>query len=462
MNDSATALEPTQHDSARESPSEQIPKEPSEKRKPRVLIIGGGFAGVAAAKSLRGCDADVTLIDRRNHHIFQPLLYQVATALLAPSEVATPIRRLAIRQKNLSVILADVSGLADDARSVLTYSPSVGSGRVAFDYLILAPGMQASYFGHDEFARHAPSLKTIADAELVRAKVLSAYELAEETEDPTARRRLLTFVLVGAGPTGVELAASIAGLARATLRLSFRRIDPAESRILLIEAGKRILPSFDERLAGKAAKRLARLGVEVLTDAKVEQIDARGAVVSGQRIESATVLWTAGVAPAPILKELHAETDRAGRIRVSPNMEVPQRPGIFVVGDAAALSQDGRPLPGVAQVAIQQGRYVGQLIRARIKGRTSARPFRYFDKGNMAVVGRNFALLESRRLRMSGYLTWLIWGGIHLLFLPQIQSRLRVAGQWLWWSLTDQRSSLLLPETPRETFVEAETSGDGG
>jgi NADH dehydrogenase len=430
----------------------------AQKRKPRVVIVGGGFAGVAAAKSLRGCDADVTLIDRRNHHIFQPLLYQVATALLAPSDVATPIRQLAIRQKNLSVILAEVSGLQEAERAVLTCSPDARAGRVTFDYLILAPGMQASYFGHDEFARHAPSLKTVADAELVRAKVLSAYELAEETEDSAARRRLLTFVLVGAGPTGVELAASIAGLARATLRSSFRRIDPAESRILLIEAGKRVLPSFGETLANGAAKRLARLGVEVLTDAKVEQVDADGVVVSAQRIESATVLWTAGVSPAPVLRELHSETDRAGRIRVLSNMEVPERPGIFVVGDAAALSQDGRPLPGVAQVAIQQGRYVGKLIRARIEGRTWTRSFRYFDKGNMAVVGRNFALLESRWLRTSGYLTWLIWGTMHLLFLPQIQSRLRVAGQWLWWCLTDQRSSLLVPEARYESSPDAETA----
>jgi NADH dehydrogenase len=416
------------------------------------VIIGGGFAGIAAARALGSCDADVTLIDRRNHHIFQPLLYQVATALLSPSEVATPIRRLAIRQRNLSVQLAEVSGLASEARSVLTQSPGIGPGRVDFDYLILATGMQASYFGHDEFARHAPSLKTIADAELVRTKILGAYELAEETADPIARGRLLTFILVGAGPTGVELAASVAGLARATLLSSFRRIDPAETQILLVEAGQRILPTFDEALAGKAARRLAEIGVKVLTESKVEQIDAQGAVVSGQRIESATVLWTAGVAPSPILKELHSKTDRAGRILVSPNLEVPQHPGIFVVGDAAALSQDGRPLPGVAQVAIQQGRYVGQLIRARIEARKWTKPFRYFDKGNMAVVGRNFALLESRRLRMSGYLTWLIWGGIHLLFLPQMQSLLRVAGQWLWWSMTDQRSSLLLPETPRETL----------
>jgi NADH:ubiquinone reductase (H+-translocating) len=427
--------------------------------RPRVVIIGGGFAGVAAAKSLRGSDADVTLIDRRNHHIFQPLLYQVATGLLAPSEVATPIRRLAIRQKNLAVMLAEVSGLDLAERCVLTSSSRAASGRVPFDYLILAPGMQASYFGHDEFASHAPSLKTIVDAELVRSKILSAYELAEESDDPIVRSRLLTFILVGAGPTGVELAASIAGLARATLRSSFRRIDPAESRILLIEAGKRILPSFSETLAAKAARRLAHLGVDVRTESTVEQVDAQGAVVSGQRIESATVLWTAGVAPAPILKELHAESDRAGRIRVAPNLEVPQRRGIFVAGDAAALSQDGRPLPGVAQVAIQQGRYVGQLIRARIVGRPPAREFQYFDKGNMAVVGRNFALLERRGIQTAGSVTWFIWGCIHLVFLPQVQSRLRVAGQWLWWWLTDQRSSLLLPESRREGSVEVKPSG---
>ncbi|MDB6090153.1 MAG: NAD(P)/FAD-dependent oxidoreductase [Gammaproteobacteria bacterium] len=415
--------------------------------RPRVVIVGGGFAGIAAARALSGSDADVTLIDRRNHHIFQPLLYQVATGLLAPSEVSAPIRQLARRQRNLTVMLAEVSGLSQDGRSVLTRSRGIEPAEVAFDYLILAPGMQVNYFGHDEFARFAASLKTIADAERVRAKILEAYEQAELTDDPAERSRLLTFILVGAGPTGVELAASIALMARATLRSTFRRIDPASSRILLIEAGDRILPSFREALAGKAGRQLARLGVEVLTSSKVEQVDARGVVVGGQRVPSATVLWTAGVGPTPILKALNSDSDRAGRIRVAPNMELPGRPGIFVVGDAAALAQEGRQLPGVAQVAIQQGRYVGGLIRARIEGRTSLRPFRYFDKGSMAIVGRNFALLESKRLRMSGYLTWLIWGTIHLLFLPQLQSRLRVAGQWLWWYLTDQRSSLLIPET---------------
>ena len=425
--------------------------------RPRVVIVGGGFAGIAAARSLRGSDADVMLIDRRNHHIFQPLLYQVATGLLAPSEVSAPIRQLARRQRNLTVMLAEVSGLSEDGRSVLTCSPGIGATEVAFDHLILAPGMQVNYFGHDEFARYAPSLKTITDAERVRAKILDAYEQAELTDDPAERSRLLTFILVGAGPTGVELAASIALMARATLRFTYRRIDPAASRILLIEAGNRVLPTFREALAGKAARQLARLGVEVLTSSKVEQVEARGVVVGGQRIPSATVLWTAGVGPTPILKALNSDSDRAGRIRVAPNMEVPGRPGIFVVGDAAALAQDGRQLPGVAQVAIQQGRYVGGLIRARIEGRASVRPFRYFDKGSMAIVGRNFALLESKWLRMSGYLAWLIWGTIHLLFLPQLQSRLRVAGQWLWWYLTDQRSSLLIPET---RVVDAQGAND--
>jgi NADH:ubiquinone reductase (H+-translocating) len=427
------------------------------RHKPRVVIVGGGFAGIAAARALRHSDADVTLIDRRNHHIFQPLLYQVATGLLAPSEVSTPIRQLARRQKNLSVLMADALGLEEE-HSVVTHSPGLGTGHVAFDYLIMAPGMQVSYFGHDEFARHAPSLKTVTDAEVVRAKILSAYEQAEITDDPSARRRLMTYVLVGAGPTGVELAGSIASMSRASLRSDFRRIDPADSRIFLIEAGKRILPSFDERLAGKAARQLARLGVEVLTNSKVDQVDAQGVVAGGQRIDSATVLWTAGVSPAPILRALNTESDRVGRIRVGPNLEVPGRPRIFVVGDAAALVQDGRPVPGVAQAAIQQGRYVGRLIRAHIEGRASGRPFRYFDMGTMAIVGRSFALLQSKWLRTSGYLALLLWGTVHLLTLPQLQSRVGVAGQWLWWYLTDQRSSLLIPEARR---VETRAADDG-
>ena len=414
--------------------------------RPRIAIVGGGFAGLAAARALRGCAADVVLIDRRNHHIFQPLLYQAATALLAPADVAAPIRQVASRQTNLSVMLGEVVSIDSQQRSIEVSTVRGDKERVAFDYLILAPGMQVSYFGHEEFAAYAPSLKTIADAESICARILSAYEQAELCDDANERERLLTFVLVGAGPTGVELAATLSGLARSTLRSNFRRIDPATSRIVLIEAGPRILATFQEALAAKAARRLARLGVEVLTATKVEQVDASGVVASGKPIGSRTVLWTAGVAPASILKELRGQSDRAGRVVVAPTLEVPDRPGIFVVGDAAALTQNGRQLPGVAQVAIQQGRYVGRLIADRISGRAPRRPFRYFDKGNMAVVGRNFALLDSRWLRFSGYLAWVIWGMVHLIVLPQTQNRLRVWRQWIWWQITNQRSSRIIPE----------------
>jgi NADH dehydrogenase len=413
----------------------------------RIVIVGGGFGGVAAARELRRCDVKIVLIDRRNHHIFQPLLYQAATAVLAPSEIAAPIRQLAGRQNNLSVMLAEVTGVDLESRVVETHSQGLASRKIAFDYLILAPGVQGSYFGHDEFAKYAPNLKTVADAEAIRAKILGAYELAELTDDPAERARLMTFVLVGAGPTGVELAASIAQMATLTLRSNFRRIDPGKTSIVLLEGGKRILPSFAETLAGAAAKRLERLGVKVVTGAMVETIDQQGVVVAGKRIESATVLWTAGVTPSPILKMLGAETDRAGRVCVGPFMNVPDTAGVFVVGDGATVTQDDRALPGVAQVAIQQGRYVGRFIGAEIRGRTTVRPFRYFDKGNMAVVGKNFAILERRRLRISGFVTWLIWAFIHLMFLPQLQNRLRVQTQWFWTYFTGQRSSRLIPET---------------
>jgi NADH dehydrogenase len=415
-------------------------------RKPRIVIIGGGFGGVAAARTLRKSNAEVALIDRRNHRIFQPLLYQVATAVLSPSDVAAPIRQLARKQKNLSVMLAEVTGVDLKSRLLTIESDGVGTRIVPFDYLILAPGMQASYFGHDEFAEHAPSLKTIADGEAIRAKILRAFEMAELVEDPAERARLLTFVLVGAGPTGVELAASIAQGAAITLRSNFRNIDPSKTSITLLDGGKRILPSFAESLSRKAARQLERLGVRILTEALVEKVDQHGVIVAGRRIESATVLWTAGVAPAPILKLLNAKSDRAGRVCVTPFLSLPDHAEVFVVGDAAALTQDGRALPGVAQVAIQEGRYVGRYIGAQIKRHTTTRPFRYFDKGNMAVVGKNFAVLETRRIRLSGVTTWFIWAFIHLMFLPQLQNRLTVETQWLWSYISGQRSSRLIPE----------------
>ena len=423
--------------------------EAPEPRRKRIVIVGGGFAGIAAARALKRSDADVLLIDRRNHHIFQPLLYQVATAVLAPPDIAAPIRELAEKQTNVSVMLAEVTGVDLKARSVEASSPGVGVRKIPFDYLIVAAGMRPSYFGHDEFARYAPGLKNLADAETIRAKILSAYERADTTDDEEERRRQMTFVLVGAGPTGVELAASMAHLAAVTLRQQFRRIDPAKSTIVVVEGGKRILPTFAEGLAKKAAKRLERLGVEVLTGVRVEKVDDNGVVANGKRIPSATVLWTAGVAPSPIVKVLGAETDRAGRVLVGPFMNMQNAKGVFVVGDASFIVSDDRPVPGVAQAAIQQGRYVGRLIARELTGEETKRPFRYFDKGNMAVVGKNFAILESGRLHMSGFLTWLVWVFLHVMSLPQLQNRRRVQTQWLWSYFTGQRSSRLIPEPPR-------------
>jgi NADH:ubiquinone reductase (H+-translocating) len=418
-------------------------------KRPRIVIVGGGFGGIAAAKALRHCDADVTLIDRRNHHIFQPLLYQVATAVLSPSEVAAPIRQLATKQKNLSVMLAEVVGVDLISRSVDADCPGVGIKKIGFDYLVIAAGMQSSYFGHNEFAKYAPSLKTITDAETIRTKILGAYELAESTDDPSERSRQMTFVLVGAGATGVELAASMAQMATTTLRSNFRQIDPAKTSIFLLEGGKRALANFAESLSKQATKRLAKLGVQVVTGMMVEHIDDRGVTVGGKRIECGTVLWTAGVSPSPIVKMLGVATDRAGRACVGPFMNVPDTCGIFVVGDTATVMQNGRQLPGVAQVAIQQGRYVGRLISRELKGGKSARPFRYFDKGNMAVVGKNFAIMDSGRIRLTGFIAWLAWVLVHLMFLPQLQNRLRVQTQWFWSYFTGQRSSRLVSEVAR-------------
>jgi NADH dehydrogenase len=413
------------------------------------VIVGGGFAGIAAAKALRHCDAEVTVIDRRNHHIFQPLLYQVATAVLAAPDIAVPIRQLAAKQSNVSVMLAEVLGVDVKSQSLDVEYPGIGAKKIGFDYLIVAAGTQASYFGHNEFAEYAPCLKTITDAETIRTRILSAYELAESTDNVEERQRQMTFVLVGAGPTGVELAASIAQMATTTLRSNFRRINPANTSIFLLEGGKRVLPSFAESLSEKAAKRLVRLGVKVMTGAMVEHIDEQGVTVGGKRIESATVLWTAGVSPSPLVKMLGVATDRGGRACVGPFMNVPDSPGVFVVGDTATLMQGGRPLPGVAQVAIQQGGYVGRLIALEIGGGRPPRPFRYFDKGNMAVVGKNFAILESGPIRLAGFAAWFVWAFIHLMFLPQLQNRRRVQNQWFWSYLTGQRGSRLVAEAPR-------------
>ena len=438
-----TALERTPPQETLHAANESRPE------RPRIVIIGGGFAGISAARALRRCDADVILIDRRNHHIFQPLLYQVATAVLAPSDVAAPIRQLEASQKNVSVMLAEITGLDLNSRTVEADCQDLGKRKISFDYLVVAAGMQPSYFGHNEFAKYAPGLKTLTDAEQIRTRILRAYETAELTDDPADRARQLTFVLVGGGPTGVELAASIAQLSSVTLRSNFRRINPAQTSILLVEGGKRILPSYTESLSEKAAKRLEKLGVKVMTGAMVEHVDEHGVIVGGKRIESATVLWTAGVAPSAVVKMLGANSDRAGRPFVGALLNLPENPRVFVAGDAAAAMQDGRPLPGVAQVAIQQGRYVGRVISAELKGSKQPPPFRYFDKGSMAVVGKNFAIMETGRIRMSGFLAWLAWAFVHIMSLPQLQNRLQVQRQWLWSYFTGERGARLISEPPR-------------
>src|ERR1700720_2712870 len=420
----------------------------------RVVIVGGGFAGLAAANALRHAEAEVVLIDRRNHHIFQPLLYQVATAVLSPAEIAAPIRQLEARQRNLSVLLAEVTGVSLADRTVDPSCPGAGVRKVAFDFLVVATGMRPSYFGHDEFARYAPALKNLSDAETIRAKILSTFELAATTEDEGERARQMTFILVGAGPTGVELAGSLAHMVKVTLRGNFRRIDPAKASIILLDGAKRVLPTFAESLSRKVGKRLKKLGVKVLTDVKVETVDEQGVVAGGSRIPSATVLWTAGVAASPIPKMLGTKTDRAGRALVDPFLKIVDAPGVFVVGDAASVMQNDHPVPGVAQAAIQEGRYVGRLIAKELKGTKVKRPFHYFDKGNMAVVGKNYAVLERGWLRTSGFLTWLVWAFVHILSLPQLQNRLRVQHQWLWSYFTGQRRPPLSPEPPRTPDAE--------
>jgi NADH:ubiquinone reductase (H+-translocating) len=411
---------------------------------PQVVIVGGGFGGLAAAKALRKASAHVMLFDRNNHQVFQPLLYQVATAVLSPAQIGLPLRAILGKQWNTTIILGEVTGVDKDRRCIFANSSDRQGVRVSYDYLILATGASHSYFGRDEFAQFAPGLKTLADAESIRNRILKAFEQAEAEEDPKRHQDLLTFILVGAGPTGVEMAAAIAVLVRGTLKSEFRRVDPMSARIVLVDMASRVLGNFSEHLSAKAKKRLEKLGVEVRLGHGVDQIDGDGVVVAGERISSKTVIWTAGVAPSPAGKWLGVPTDRAGRVRINEDLTVPGHPEIFVIGDTASLTQDGKPLPGVAQVAMQQGKYVGKLLRRRLNGKSAPKPFRYFDKGNMAVIGKGYAILQTGKIQLSGFLAWLAWSTIHMLYLAQRNLRFSVFLQWVWTYLTGSRGSRLI------------------
>src|SRR5467141_1867902 len=411
---------------------------------PRIIIVGAGFGGLAAAKALKNTPAEILLIDRTNHHLFQPLLYQVATSVLTPGQIATPIRSVLRNQKNTTVIMGEVTGVDKNQKCVIVSDADRQNVPIAYDYLILATGASHSYFGHNEFAEYAPGLKSLADAEAARNKILQAFETAEAEEDTARHRDVLTFILVDAGPTGVEMAGALAIFVRSTLKSDFRRIDPASARIVLVDMAPKVLSPFARGLSKAAKQRLENLGVEVRLGHSVDQIDAEGIVIAGERIACKTVIWTAGVAPSPAGKWLNVETDRAGRVRIQKDLTVPGHPEIFVAGDTASLDQNGKPLPGVAQVAIQQGRYAGKLIRSRVVGNRPPGPFSYFDKGTMAVVGKGFAVLQSGKVQISGFPAWLAWAAVHLQFLGTSSLRVSVFVQWVWTYITGQRGSRLI------------------
>jgi NADH:quinone reductase (non-electrogenic) len=413
-------------------------------RVPVVVIVGGGFAGLSAAKALRRAPVKVVLIDRANHHLFQPLLYQVAICALSPTQVAAPIRDVLRTQGNATVIMGDVVGVDVEQQHVVVDTSDREGVPVGYDYLVVATGATHSYFGHQEFEPYAPGLKSLADALAIRNKILQAFEQAEAEEDASAHRDLLTFVLVGAGPTGVEMAGALAILIRNSLRTEFRRIDPTAARIVLVDMAKKVLGPFADDLSAAAKQRLEGLGVEVRLGQGVDRIDDDGVIVGGERIASKTVIWTAGVTPSPAGRWLNVATDRAGRVRIQPDLTVPGHPEIFALGDTASLDQDGKPLAGVAQVAMQQGRYTGRLIHARVTGATPPKPFRYFDKGTMAVVGGGYAVLQSGSVHMKGVFAWLAWASIHILYLARTGQRLSVFLQWMWIFLTGQRGARLI------------------
>jgi NADH:ubiquinone reductase (H+-translocating) len=415
---------------------------------PHVVIVGGGFGGLDAARVFRRAPVRVTLLDRHNYHLFQPLLYQVATAALSPGDVASPIRWVLRRQKNVQVLLAEARRIDPAGRRVIIDPgpPSkIGSGEPAipYDYLIVATGGAHAYFGHPEWAVHAPGLKTLDDALEIRRQVLLAFEAAERENDPELRRRLLTFVIVGGGPTGVELAGALAEMARHSLPQDFRSIHPESSRIVLLEGSSHLLGMYPDPLRDASRRALERLGVEVRTDAKVTAVDADGVAISGERISAETVLWAAGVAASPLATSLGGPLDRVGRVTPEPTLAVPGHPDIFVAGDICVFVQDGTPLPGVAQVAMQQGTHAARNILRAIAGQPLT-PFRYVNYGNMATVGRGFAVADIGGVKASGYLAWLLWLFLHLFRLIGFRNRLAVMGEWAWAYVTFQRRVRLI------------------
>lgn len=417
---------------------------------PQVVIVGGGFGGLNAAKGLLRSAVEITLVDRRNFHLFQPLLYQVATGGLSPADIAAPLRAIFGSEKNVRVLQAEVSDLDLDRREL-----SMDGERVTYDYLVLATGATHHYFGHEDWARWAPGLKTIEDATGIRARILDAFERAERERDPAKREALLTFVIVGGGPTGVELAGAIGELARETLAFEFRAIDPRSSRILLLEAADRLLLSYPPELAARATTALSDLGVTVWTNVKVTGIEEGGVEIDrggeADALKAETVLWAAGVKASPLGAKLaarsQAKVDRAGRLLVEPDLSLRGHPEVFVVGDLASLHQDGAPLPGVAPVAIQQGRYVARAIESRIAGKPST-PFRYLDRGSLAVIGRARAVALIWGRRFWGYPAWLLWLFVHLLYLVEFENRVIVVIQWGWSYLTRNRRARLITKTP--------------
>lgn len=406
----------------------------------QVLIIGGGFAGLNAAKGLGNvADVEVTLVDRSNHHLFQPLLYQVAMAGLSPADIAAPIRSMLSRYRNIRVLQGEVQSL-DLNRKVAV----ADFGEVPFDYLILACGARHSYFGHDEWEEHAPGLKSLEQATEIRRRVLSAYERAESTKSPDERKRLLTFVIVGGGPTGVELAGAIGEMSRFTLAKDFRNIDSTQARVILIEAGQRILPMFSEQSASKVARDLEHLGVQVWSASAVTKIDADGVEIGTERIRAATVLWAAGVQASPLGRATALEVDRQGRVLVEPDLSVKGHPNVFVAGDQASfVHQTGKPLPGTAPVAMQQGHYLARTIRDDVASKPR-QPFHFVDKGQMATIGRSRAIVEICKLKLAGFVAWVLWLIVHIYYLTGFKNRLLVVLQWAWSYLTFHRGARLI------------------